>query len=172
MELFEALKGRRSVRGFKDEQIKDEELNAILEAGEYAASGMGKQSSIMIVVQDKETIAKLSKMNAKIMGNENVDPFYGAPTVVIVLADKNRPTCVEDGSLVMGNLMNAAYGLGVGSCWIHRAKEEFKSEEGKALLKKWGVEGDYIGVGHCVLGYAKEPLKPAAPRKDGYVVRV
>ena len=172
MELFEALKGRRSVRGFKDEQIKDEELNAILEAGEYAASGMGKQSPIMIVVQDKETISKLSKMNAKIMGNENVDPFYGAPTVVIVLADKNRPTCVEDGSLVIGNLMNAAYGLGVGSCWIHRAKEEFESEEGKALLKKWGVEGDYIGVGHCVLGYAKEPLKPAAPRKDGYVVRV
>ena len=172
MELFEALKGRRSVRGYKDEQIKDEELNAILEAGEYAATGMGKQSPIMIVVQDKETISKLSKMNAKIMGNENVDPFYGAPTVVIVLADKNRPTCVEDGSLVIGNLMNAAYGLGVGSCWIHRAKEEFDSEEGKALLKKWGVEGDYIGVGHCVLGYAKEPLKPAAPRKDGYVVRV
>ncbi|MCI6738813.1 MAG: nitroreductase [Intestinibacter sp.] len=172
MELFEALKGRRSVRGYKDEQIKDEELNAILEAGEYAATGMGKQSPIMIVVQDKETISKLSKMNAKIMGNENVDPFYGAPTVVIVLADKNRPTCVEDGSLVIGNLMNAAYGLGVGSCWIHRAKEEFESEEGKALLKKWGVEGDYIGVGHCVLGYAKEPLKPAAPRKDGYVVRV
>ena len=172
MELFEALKGRRSVRGFKDEQIKEEELNAILEAGEYAATGMGKQSPIMIVVQDKETIAKLSKMNAKIMGNENVDPFYGAPTVVIVLADKNRPTCVEDGSLVIGNLMNAAYGLGVGSCWIHRAKEEFESEEGKELLKKWGVEGDYIGVGHCVLGYAKEPLKPAAPRKDGYVVRV
>ena len=172
MELFEALKGRRSFRGYKDEQIKDEELNAILEAGEYAATGMGKQSPIMIVVQDKETISKLSKMNAKIMGNENVDPFYGAPTVVIVLADKNRPTCVEDGSLVIGNLMNAAYGLGVGSCWIHRAKEEFESEEGKALLKKWGVEGDYIGVGHCVLGYAKEPLKPAAPRKDGYVVRV
>lgn len=172
MELFEALKGRRSVRGFKDEQIKEEELNAILEAGEYAANGMGKQSPIMIVVQDKETIAKLSKMNAKIMGNENVDPFYGAPTVVIVLADKNRPTCVEDGSLVIGNLMNAAYGLGVGSCWIHRAKEEFESEEGKELLKKWGVEGDYIGVGHCVLGYAKDPLKPAAPRKEGYVVRV
>ena len=172
MELFEALKGRRSVRGYKDEQIKDEELNAILEAGEYAATGMAKQSPIMIVVQDKETISKLSKMNAKIMGNENVDPFYGAPTVVIVLADKNRPTCVEDGSSVIGNLMNAAYGLGLGSCWIHRAKEEFEREEGKALLKKWGVEGDYIGVGHCVLGYAKEPLKPAAPRKDGYVVRV
>ena len=104
----------------------------------------------MIVVQDKETIAQLSKMNAKVFGKEDMDPFYGAPTVVVVLADKNMPTCVEDGSLVMGNLMNAAYGLGVGSCWIHRAKEEFESEEGKALLKKWGVEGDYIGVGHCI----------------------
>lgn len=172
MELFEALKGRRSVRGFKDEQIKDEELNVILEAGEYAANGMGKQSPIMIVVQDKETIAQLSKMNAKIMGNENIDPFYGAPTVVIVLADKNVPTYVEDGSLVIGNLMNAAYGVGVGSCWIHRAKQEFESEEGKALLKKWGVEGDYVGVGHCILGYAKEAPGPAAPRKEGYVVRV
>ena len=172
MELFEALKGRRSVRGFKDEQIKDEELNVILEAGEYAATGMGKQSPIMIVVQDKDTIAQLSKMNAKIMGNENIDPFYGAPTVVIVLADKNVPTYVEDGSLVIGNLMNAAYGVGVGSCWIHRAKQEFESEEGKALLKKWGVEGDYVGVGHCILGYAKEASGPAAPRNEGYVVRV
>ena len=172
MDLFEALKERRSVRAYKDEQIKDEELNKILEAGEYAASGMGKQSPIMIVVQEKETIAQLSKMNAKVFGKEGIDPFYGAPTVVIVLADKNMPTCGEDGSLVMGNLMNAAYGLGVGSCWIHRAKEEFESEEGKALLKKWGVEGDYIGVGHCILGYAKDEPKPAAPRKEGYVVRV
>lgn len=169
MELFEALKGRRSVRGYKDEQIKDEELNAILEAGEYAATGMGKQSPIMIVVQDKETISKLSKMNAKIMGNENVDPFYGAPTVVIVLADKNRPTCVEDGSLVIGNLMNAAYGLGVGSCWIHRAKEEFESEEGKALLKKLGIEGDYEGIGHCVLGYRADEKPVPAPRKENRV---
>lgn len=169
MELFEALKGRRSVRGFKDEQIKDEELNAILEAGEYAASGMGKQSSIMIVVQDKETIAKLSKMNAKIMGNENVDPFYGAPTVVIVLADKNRPTCVEDGSLVMGNLMNAAYGLGVGSCWIHRAKEEFEMPEYKELLKSLGIEGEWEGIGHCILGYPDEPITDIPKRKENRV---
>ncbi len=172
MELFEALKGRRSVRAYKDEQIKDEELNAILEAGEYAATGMGRQSPIMIVVQDKETIAQLSKMNAKVFGKEGMDPFYGAPTVVIVLADKNMPTCVEDGSLVMGNLMNAAYGLGIGSCWIHRAKGVFESEEGKELLEKWGVKGDYVGVGHCILGYAKGEPKAAAPRKEGYVVRV
>ena len=172
MDLFEALKGRRSVRAYKDEQIKDEELNKILEAGEYAASGMGKQSPIMIVVQDKETIAQLSKMNAKVFGKEGIDPFYGAPVVLIVLADKTKNTYLYDGSLVMGNLMLEAYGLGVGSCWIHRAKEEFESEEGKALLKKWGVEGDYIGVGHCILGYAKDEPKPAAPRKEGYIVRV
>lgn len=172
MDLFEALKGRRSIRTYKDEQIKDEELNKILEAGKYAATGMGKQSPIMIVVQDKETISQLSKMNAKVFGKEGMDPFYGAPTVVIVLADKNMPTYIYDGSLVMGNLMNAAYGVGVGSCWIHRAKEVFESEEGKELLKKWGIKGDYVGIGHCILGYPKNEPKSAAPRKEGYVVRV
>ena len=126
----------------------------------------------MIVVQDKETIAQLSKMNAKVFGKEDMDPFYGAPTVVVVLADKNMPTCVEDGSLVMGNLMNAAYGLGVGSCWIHRAKEEFESEEGKEILKSLGIEGDYEGIGHCILGYADGPAPKAAPRKDSYVYHI
>ncbi len=110
--------------------------------------------------KDKETIKQLSKMNAEIMGSDT-DPFYGAQTVVIVLADKNIPTYLYDGSLVMGNLMNAAEAIGVESCWIHRAKEEFESEEGKAVLKKWGIDGDYEGIGHCVLGYGeKAPLKP------------
>ena len=112
-------------------------------------------------------------MNAKIMGVDNMDPFYGAPVVLIVLADKSRPTCVYDGSLVMGNLMLEAEEQGIGSCWIHRAKEEFESEEGKALLKKWGIEGDYAGIGHCILGYAAEGGEaPAKPRKEDYVVRV
>lgn len=172
MEVLEALVGRRSVRGFKDEQITDEQLNAILEAGMYAASGMNRQPSTMIVVQDKETIAKLSKMNAAVMGKEGIDPFYNAQTIIVVLVNKDVPTCVEDGSLVMGNLMNAAYGVGVSSCWIHRAKEVFESEEGKALLEKWGVKGELRGVGHCALGYAKDEVKPAGPRKEGYVVRV
>lgn len=126
----------------------------------------------MIVVQDKETIAQLSKMNAKVFGKEDMDPFYGAPTVVVVLADKNMPTCVEDGSLVMGNLMNAAYGLGVGSCWIHRAKEEFESEEGKELLKSLGIEGDYVGIGHCVLGYVDGEYPGIPERKDNWVYYV
>ena len=108
------------------------------------------QSPIMVAVQDPETIAKLSKMNAAVMGVTS-DPFYGAPTVIVVLADRSRGTYVEDGSLVMGNLMNAAYSIGVDSCWIHRAKEVFESEEGQALLKEWGIGGDYIGIGHCTL---------------------
>ena len=168
-QVIDTIIKRRSCKKYKSEQIKDEELNAILEAGKYAANGMGRQSPIMVVVQDKETRDMLSKMNA--MGREG-DPFYNAPTVVIVLADKNVFTCVEDGSLVIGNMMLAAYSLGLGSCWIHRAREEFDSEEGKALLKKWGIEGDYIGVGHCILGYPDGEYREPKPRKDNYVYRV
>lgn len=170
-EVLKCLKERRSVRKYKAEQIKEDELNQILEAGTYAATGMGMQSPIMVVVQDAEMIAKLSKMNAAVMG-VNSDPFYGAPTVVIVLADAERGTCVEDGSLVMGNLMNAAYSVGVDSCWIHRAREVFAAEEGKALLKEWGIEGNYIGVGHCLLGYRDCELPQAKPRKENYIYRV
>ena len=171
MDAIECLKERRSVRAYKKEQIKDEQLNIILEAGKFAPTGMGAQSPIMIVVQDEETIKKLSKMNAAIMGVAT-DPFYGAPTVIVVLADPARPTYVEDGSLVMGNLMNAAYAVGVDSCWIHRAREVFASDEGKALLKKWGVEGNYVGVGHCILGYRENALPSPKPRKENYVYRV
>lgn len=170
-EVLKCLKERRSVRKYKAEQIKDSELELILEAGTYAATGMGMQSPIMVVVQDPEMIVKLSKMNAAVMG-VNSDPFYGAPTVVIVLADAERGTCVEDGSLVMGNLMNAAYSVGVDSCWIHRAREVFATEEGKALLKEWGIEGNYIGVGHCLLGYRDCELPQAKPRKENYIYRV
>ena len=167
------LKERRSIRAYRPEQIKEEELQKILEAGTYAPTGMGMQSPKIIVVQDQETRDYLSKLNARVMGDEGADPFYGAPTVLVVLALKERPTCVEDGSLVMGNLMNAAHAVGVGSCWIHRAREVFGSEEGEELLKKWGVEGDYIGVGHCILGYPADGAVPEAkPRKDDYIVYV
>ena len=174
-ETLKDLKERRSIKAYKPEQIKEEELQKILEAGTYAPNGMGMQSAKIIVVQDKETRDLLSRLNAANFPNGpvDIDPFYGAPTVLVVLADKNRPTCVEDGSLVMGNLMNAAHAVGVGSCWIHRAREVFASEEGKALLKKWGVEGDYIGVGHCILGYPADGADPKAkPRKDDFVVYV
>ena len=153
-----------------DKQISDEELMAVLEAGKYAPSAMNRQSSVMVVLQDKEDIETLSKMNASIM-NTDSDPFYGAPTVVIVLGDRNNRNAVQDGSLVMGNLMNAAAAIGLGSCWINRAYEEFESEEGKAMLRKWGVEGDWRGIGHCILGYPVS-VKEAAPRKNDFVTIV
>lgn len=171
-EALKVLKERRSIRKYKKDQINEDQLNQILEAATYAPTGMGKQSPIMVVVQDEETIKELSKMNAEVTGT-NSDPFYGAPTVVVVLADRgSRPTYIEDGSLVMGNLMNAAYAVGVDSCWVHRAKEVFESERGKELLKKWGVEGDYVGIGHCILGYRDCEYPKAKPRKENYIVRV
>lgn len=171
-ETIKDLKERRSIRKYQDRQIEEADLQKILEAGMYAPTGMGMQSPLMVVVQDRDTISKLSKMNAKIFGNENMDPFYGAPTVIVVLADKNRPTYIEDGSLVMGNLMNAAHALGLGSCWIHRAKQEFESEEGKELLRQWGIEGDYAGIGHCIIGYPDGAIPEAKPRKENYIYRV
>jgi nitroreductase len=169
-ETLKVLESRRSCRAYKPELIEEEKLQKIIEAGTYAATGMGKQSPVIIAVTNKELRDRLSAMNAKIMGQpEGFDPFYGAPELLIVLANKSMPTYIYDGSLVMGNLMNAAEDLGVNSCWIHRAKEEFESEEGKELLKKLGIEGSYEGIGHLVLGYAAAPLKEAAPRKDDYV---
>ena len=162
---------RRSVRGYKPDMIPKEDLDLILEAGTYAATGMGMQSPVIIAVTDKATRDQLSKMNADVMGTDT-DPFYGAPVVLVVLADKNRPTHIYDGSLVMGNLMNAAASLGIGSCWIHRARQEFESAEGKALMKKWGVSENYAGIGHCILGYAAQEPAPAKPRKADFIVRV
>ena len=170
-DVLETIKSRRSIRKYKSDMVPQDKLEKIIEAGTYAATGMGKQSPIIIAVTNKELRDKLSAMNAKIMG-VNSDPFYGAPVVLIVLADKSRPTYVYDGSLVMGNLMLEAEAQGIGSCWIHRAKEEFESEEGKELLKSLGIEGDYEGIGHCVLGYADGPAPKAAPRKDSYVYYV
>ena len=170
-DVLETIKSRRSIRKYKSDMVPQDKLEKIIEAGTYAATGMGKQSPIIVAVTNKELRDRLSAMNAKIMG-VNSDPFYGAPVVLIVLADKSRPTYLYDGSLVMGNLMLEAEAQGIGSCWIHRAKEEFESEEGKALLKKWGIEGDYEGIGHCVLGFADGPAPKAAPRKDSYVYYV
>ena len=170
-ETLTTLKTRRSCRAYKPEQIEEEKLNAIMEAGTYAATGMGKQSPIIISVTNKEVRDQLSKMNAAIMGVD-FDPFYGAPQLLIVLADKAVPTYLYDGALVMGNLMNAAADLGVASCWVHRAKEEFESEEGKAILKKLGIEGDYEGIGHLILGYAAKPENAPAPRKANYLYKI
>lgn len=170
-EVIQALKERRSCRSYKPDPIPTEILDQILEAGTYAPTGMGRQSPIMIAVTDRETRDRLSRMNAAVMGTDN-DPFYGAPVVIVVLADRSIGTAVYDGSLVMGNLMNAAHALGIGSCWIHRAKEEFDSEEGKAILAGLGIQGDYEGIGHCILGYEKDPCRPAAARKENYIYRI
>ena len=170
-ETLTTLKTRRSCRAYKPELIEEEKLNAIIEAGTYAATGMGRQSPIIIAVTDRELRDKLSKMNAAVMGAD-MDPFYGAPELLIVLANKAVPTYIYDGSLVMGNMMNAAADLGIGSCWIHRAKQEFESEEGKAILQSLGIEGDYEGIGHLVLGYPAKPAAEPAPRKENYVYRI
>lgn len=160
---------RRSIRKYKSEQISNEELEMILEAGTYAPSSMGKQSAILIAVQDKETIEELERLNASFSPNPKSKPFYGAPTVVLVLGDKNNKNNIKDGSLCMGNMMNAAHSLNIGSCWINRVYETFESEEGKSLLKKWGVGGEYIGVGACILGYPDCELPKPAARKENYI---
>jgi nitroreductase len=171
-EVIKTIKERRSIRAYKNEQITDAQLDAILEAGAYAASGMGKQATVIVPVQDPEIIAMMSGLNAKVMGMD-IDPFYGAPTVVVVFADADETaTPVEDGSLVIGNMMLAASTLNVGSCWIHRAQQEFDSPEGKALLKQWGIPTHYRGVGHCILGYPASELPAPKPRKEDYIVRV
>ena len=170
--IIQSLCERRSVRSYQYKQVEETALAEILKAGTYAPTGRGKQSPIMVVVQDSETREKLRRMNAKIMGCGDTDPFYGAPTIVVVLADRSIPTHFEDGCLVMGNLMNAAHAVGVDSCWIHRAREEFDSEEGKNLLASWGIQGDYVGIGHCALGYGDCEIPKAAPRKETYIYRV
>lgn len=168
-ETLKVLETRRSCRNFDpDKMISEEDLNAIIKAGTYAPTGMGKQSPIIIAVTNKEMRDMISKENAKIMGTDS-DPFYGAPVILIVLANKESRTYQYDGSLVMGNLLNAAESLGLGSIWIHRAKEEFESDFGKKILADLGIEGDYEGIGHCALGYAAEPAKAPAPRKENYV---
>ena len=170
-EVLKCLEERRSCRSYNPDMIPEDVLNQILEAGTYAATGMGKQSPIMIAVTDQKVRDQLSAMNAKIMG-VNIDPFYGAPVVIVVLANRAVPTCLYDGSLVMGNLMNAAHSLGIASCWIHRAREEFESEEGKEILKSLDIEGDFEGIGHCILGYPASKAKAPVPRKENYIYRI
>lgn len=170
-EFIDFIESRRSVRSYKPDMVPDELIDKVVEAGTFAATGMGRQSPIIIVVKDRETRDKLSKINAEIMGGDS-DPFYGAPVVLIVLADRSSPTFVYDGSLVMGNLMLAAHALGLGSCWIHRAKEEFDLPSGKDFLRSIGIDGDYEGIGHCILGYVDGDYPEAKPRKENWVYSV
>ena len=167
-ETLELIKSRRSVKKYKSTPVAKELIEQIVEAGTWSATGRNRQSPIILAITDKETIATLSKVNAEIMGVEEGDPFYGAPCVLVVLADKNASTYLYDGSLVMGNMMLMAHSLGLGSCWIHRAKQTFERPEGKAILEKLGIEGEYEGIGNCVVGYAD--IEPAVkPRKENWV---
>ncbi|MDO5823462.1 nitroreductase family protein [Methanobrevibacter sp.] len=169
------LKSRRSIRKFKDKQISDEDLNIILETGTYAPTARGAQSPKIIVIQNPETIKELSAWNRSFFPvemPEDMDPFYGAKTLIIVLADSEIPTFVEDGSSVLTVLVNAAHAIGVGSCWIHRARDEFSSKKGKELLRKWGIPETYEGVGHVVLGYPDMETPEPIPRKEDYILRI
>ena len=170
-EVIRTIVNRRSIREYCNKQISKNQLETILKAGTFAASGMGQQATIMVAVQDPEIIAQMSGMNAEVMGMD-LDPFYGAPTVVVVFADSNRLTYIEDGSLVIGNMMLAAASVGVDSCWIHRARETFETEEGKAFKKQWGVPENYVGIGNCILGYRAGDLPEAAKRKPGRIIHV
>lgn len=167
---IDIFKQRRSIRSFEPRQISDEALDLILEAGTYAPTGMNRQSPMIVAVQDPQIIAAMERENAAVMGNPEGKPFYGAPTVVVVFADTRCRTGLEDACLVMGNLMNAASVIGVGSCWIHRAKEVFQTETGKALMAQWGLDENYVGVGNCILGYARE-IPAARPRKENYIIK-
>lgn len=172
-DILEVIKGRRSIRKFKPDMPSRTALDKIAEAGMYAATGKNSQSPVILCITDKKTRDELSALNCKIGGwTEGFDPFYGAPAVMVVLADRTTPTAVYDGSLVMGNMMLEAYSLGLGSIWIHRAKEEFETEYGKKLLRRLGIEGDYEGIGHCALGYADGEYPAAARRKENWVYRI
>lgn len=170
-EAIQNLINRRAIRRYRPEQVSDELLDTVLNAGLYAPSGMNTQGVVMVAVRDKETRDLLSKLNAAVMGREG-DPFYGAPCVIVVLADPDiYGGWVEDGALAMGNLMNAAHAVGLGSCWIHRARQVFDAPEGKELLKKWGLPENLRGIGNCILGYADESPEPK-PRKEGRIIKV
>ncbi len=172
-DIIKAMEERRSIRKFKPDMIPEETINQIIEAGLYAPSGRGRQAPIVIAVTNKELRDKLSKINGKIFGwKEGMDPFFGAPVILIVLSDKSADTYVYDGALTMGNMMLAAHSLGVGSCWIHRAREEFEMPEYKELLKSLGITEDYEGIGHCILGYPDGPAPKAVARKDHRVYYV
>lgn len=173
-ETIRCLLGRRSIRAYTDEMIPEDILDEILKAGIYAPSGGNQQSATVIVTQDRELIRKLEIMNAKYIPSKKTDirPYYNASTLVTIIARSDSGAPAEDGALIAGNIMNAAFSLGIGSCWVHRARDIFDSEEGKALLHEWGIEGDYIGICQIVLGYPACDIPEAPKRKENYIYKV
>ena len=168
MDAMQNLLTRKSVKKYKSDPVPQELIEKIVEAGTYAPTGRNAQAPIILAVSNRQVRDELMKLNAKILGAEGSDPFYNAPIVLVVLAAKERNTRVYDGSCVMENLMLAAHALGLGSCWIHRAKETFELPEGKAILQSLGIEGEYEGVGNCIIGYPDHEPEPK-PRKENWV---
>lgn len=167
-DVIQNMVKRSSCRKYLDRYVPDETVDKIIYAGTYAATGRNSQSPVILAVSDKAMRDRLSKLNAAVMGSDS-DPFYGAPQVLVVLADKSCPTYIYDGSLVMGNMMNAAESLGISSCWIHRAKEVFESDEGKEILSGLGIKGEYEGIGNLIIGYDDNGKREKSPRKENYV---
>lgn len=170
-EVLNVIQSRRSVRAYQDRAIEPEKLDAVLQAGTYAPTGRGAQSPVIIAVTDSKTRGRISALNAAILGTES-DPYYGAPAIVLVLADPARNTFVEDGTCALDTMMLAAHSVGLATCWIHREREIFDSAEGKALLRAWGLPETLRGVGSIALGYAAGEYPQAAPRKSNYIVKV
>ena len=170
-EVMNAILERRSCKKYLTDPVPQALLDEIALAGAYAPNGRARQAGKIVMLTDPQDVALLEGMNAEILGNLGSHPFYGAPAVLLVLADSTVPTWIEDGSLVLGNMLLAAHSLGLGACWIHRAREEFDSPAGKALLAKWGIPEVYRGIGHCIVGYPALPAKPAAPRKADFIVK-
>ncbi|MCF0198656.1 MAG: nitroreductase [Bacteroidaceae bacterium] len=168
MEALEMLYTRRSIKGYTDAMPPQELIDQVTKAGTTAPTGMGMQSPVIVVVKNKALRDELATLNADVLGTAS-DPFYRAPVIIVVLAARSRNTYLYDGSLVIGNMLNAAHALGLGACWIHRAREVFASERGRQLLAEWGLSDDYEGIGHVALGYAAVDPKPAKPRKPDYV---
>ena len=165
--FLEIIRTRRSYRSYQPEQITDEQLNAVLEAGTYAPTSRGLQSPFIVAIQNEELKARLAKMNAEIMG-VTTNPYYDAPTYVLVFVPSDAPNGIQDASLVMENMMLAAHAQGLGSCWIHREREMFATEEGKELMQQWGLPEGLVGIAALALGYPNGEPSPAKPRKEGY----
>lgn len=163
------LTKRRSVKNYKDEMVSDELIQKVIDAGLCAPSGMNKQTSIILCIKDKEIRDKLELMNAKILGNEGIKPFYNAPVVLVVLYKSDERNGIYDATLTAANMLNAAYALGLGSCWIHRAKEAFEMEEGKEILKKMGVSSEYTGVANIIIGYNDDYMPKQKSISEGRV---
>ena len=171
-EALEVLKNRRAIRKFKPEQITREELNAVVEAGTYAPTGHGSQGVQIVAIQTPEYVSAVDALNAKVLGSPNAHPYYGAPTILLIFETDQCVTHSLDGAAVCTNMLNAAYAAGLGSCWIHRCKQMFELEEGKVLLRKWGLPDTLVGVASIALGYADCEHPMPKPRKQDYVVYV